>query len=170
MCLALYEDPRFRLAAFVALIVNFAIAPDFDVEVLAQGVYDRYRDPMEPAGDFVCRIVEFPARMEHCHYDRYGRDVFLSVYVHRDAAAVVIHRDGPVQVDLHSYVIAVAGKGFIDAVVYDLVDQVMQTFSRHVSNVHGRAHANRAQSFEDRYLLRWCILPEENWAPCRYFA
>ncbi len=154
LSLAPYEKLRFRLAALVALKVNFAVAPDFDLQVLAQRVYHGYADPVETAGNFVGRIVEFSARMKLRHNDRYGREVFLFVHVHRNAAPVVVHGDRAVQVNLHSNVVAVARESFVDAVVNNLVDKMMQTFGGDIADVHGRAHAHRAQPFKHGYLLR----------------
>ena len=44
----------------------------------------------------------------------------------RNAAAVIHDRDGTVQVDGDINFVAVAGQGFVDGVIDDLVDQVMQ--------------------------------------------
>jgi hypothetical protein len=44
--------------------------------------------------------------------------------------------------------IAVAGEGFVDAVVYDLVDQVMKTPDIGAADEHARTPANRIEPFE----------------------
>jgi len=75
------------------------------------------------------------------------------VHVDRDAAAVVVngHRAVGVHDDLD--VRAIAGESFVDAVVDDLVDQVVQAADARVADVHGGALADRVNAAEDRYGL-----------------
>ena len=108
--------------------------------------------------------------MELRHNDRYGREVFLFVNVHRNAAPVVVHRHRAVQVNLYSNMVAVARESLVDAVVDNLVDEMMQTFGGDIADVHGRAHAHRAQAFQHSYLLRVVFVLRENWAACSIFC
>jgi hypothetical protein len=49
--------------------------------------------------------------------------------------------------------IAVAGEGFVDGVVDDLVDEVMQTLRPGRADVHGGALAHRLEALEDLDLV-----------------
>src|SRR5262249_10792729 len=78
----------------------------------------------------------------HGHHDLEGRLADLGVRVHGDAAAVVADGDAAVHVDLHLDQLAVAGEGLIDAVVDQLVDEVVQPADARVADVHARAVAD----------------------------
>ena len=73
-----------------------------------------------------------------------------SVGVHgdRDAAAVVGDRDRVVAVDGHLDVVAVPRERFVNRVVDDLVDKVVETTDTDVADVHGGTLADGLQALE----------------------
>ena len=104
---------------------------------------------MQAAGDFVGVVVEFAARVQHGHDDFGGAAAFFGVDIDRDAAAVVAHGDGFVLVDDDVDFGAVAGEGFVDGVIDDFKDHVMQAAAVvSVADIHAGADAYRFQSFE----------------------
>ena len=113
-------------AALEALLVHVAVAPDLELEPLRQRVDDRHADAVQAAGDLVGGVLELAAGVEHGEHDFGGRLAAL-VHVHRNAAAVVDDRDRPVDVDGDVDVLAEAGERFVDRVVDDLVDEVVQS-------------------------------------------
>ncbi len=116
----------FRFAALVSLKVNLAVSTDFHLQVLAQRVYHGYPDPVETAGDLVGRIIEFTARMEFCHNNRYGRYFFgecLSTGIPRPLSSTVTEL---IQVNLDSNIVAMTRQSFVNAVIDNLIDEVME--------------------------------------------
>ena len=92
-------DRRDRLALLVGLLPDLAVAPNLDVEALRQRVDHRDADAVEAARDLVGVVVELPARVEVRHDDLERLALVLVVHPDRDAAPVVLDRDGVVGVD-----------------------------------------------------------------------
>ena len=73
--------------------------------------------------------------------------------VDRNAAAVVDDRDRAVDVNRDVDLIAEAGQRFVDRVVDDFVDEVMQPRRPGRADVHRRALADRLEALEDLDLV-----------------
>ena len=80
-----------RIAAVIALLVDLAVAPDFQVERLRQRVHDRHADAVQTAGDLVAVVVELAAGVQHGQHDFCGRAPAL-VLIDGNTAAVVDRR------------------------------------------------------------------------------
>ena len=66
------------------------------------------------------------------------------MHVNRDAAPVIAHRDGAIGVERDINQVAMAGEGFVNGVIHDLVDHVMQAGPViGVADIHARALAHR---------------------------
>ena len=90
---------RHRLSPLVALLVDLAAAPDFQIQALAQRIHHRDADAVQSAGNLVGIVVELAARMQDRH-DHFGRRFLrLLMKIGRNAAPVVDHRDAVVDVD-----------------------------------------------------------------------
>ena len=72
----------------------------------------------------------------------------FGMLVHRNAAAVVHHRDGVVGMYPHLDPVAVAGQRLVHGVVHHLVHQMVQAARPRGTNVHARALAHRLEPFE----------------------
>ena len=68
--------------------------------------------------------------------------------IDRNTATVVLYGNRVVFVDSYFYMCTITGKGFVNGVVYYLVDQVMQAFFADVADIHGGAFTNGLQSFQ----------------------
>jgi hypothetical protein len=71
------------------------------------------------------------------------------VLVHRYPAPVVDNGDGVVDVQRDIHLIAEAGERFVDRVVDDFVDEMVQTRRAGGSDVHGGPLAHRLEPLED---------------------
>jgi hypothetical protein len=140
---------RRGLAALVALVIDPALERDLDLEPFAQGVDARDADAVETGRDLVGLVVELRARVEHRHHDLNGRLPDLRVYLHRDAAAVVGHRDAVVGVQADVYLVASARQRFVYAVGHHLLDEVMEAPLRRIADVHGRPQADVLHPAQD---------------------
>ena len=137
-----------RRAALVALLVHLAVAPDLELEPLRQRVDDRDADAVQAAGDLVGGVLELAAGVEHRQHDFGGRTAAL-VHVHGNAAAVVDDGDRAVDVDRDVDVPAEPGQRFVDRVVDDFVDEVVQPGWPGRPDVHRRPLADGLETFED---------------------
>ena len=114
-----------RLAALVTLLVRVVVAPDLEIEPLRQRVHDRHADAVQTARHLVGAVLELAAGVQHRQRDFGGRLAAL-VHVGRNAAAVVDDGDRVVEMNRDVDFGTEAGERFVDRVVDDLVNQVMQ--------------------------------------------
>ncbi len=140
----------------VVLLPGVAVAPDLDVEGFGQGVDAGDADAVEAARDFVVGGVEFAAGVEHGEDDLDGGhgDAVDGLVVDGDAAAVVDDGDGVVDVDGDVDAGGVAAERFVDGVVDDFVDEVVQALLAGGADVHGGAQADGGEAFEDGDVFR----------------
>jgi hypothetical protein len=80
-------------------VVDLAIAVDFGLEPVGQGVDALRADAVETTGEFVGALAELAAGVEVRQDELDGGHVEFRMHVHRDAAPVVLDRDGAVGVD-----------------------------------------------------------------------
>jgi hypothetical protein len=135
-------------------VVRQAVAPHRQAQPLRQAVDARHADAVQAARDLVAVLVELAAGVQLGERDLGRRALGLVLVVHldagRDAAAVVGDRDRVVGVDGDDDVVAEAGERFVDRVVDDLEDEVMQAGAvGRVADVHAGALAHRFQALED---------------------
>ena len=140
-----------RLALGIALLPHRAVAPDLKLELMAQRVHAGDANAVQSAGNFVGRAVELSARVQHGHHDLRRRHS-LAVHVHlvdRNAAAVVDDGDGVVDVDGDVDAIGKSGQRFVNRVVHDFVDEVMQSHLAGRADVHRGTLAHRFHAAEN---------------------
>src|SRR6185437_15432312 len=152
-----------RGPAVVGLGPDVAVPVDLDLEQGRQGVHHGHADAVQAAGDRVRLAVELAARVQRGHDELNRRAVLDRVLVHGDAAAVVAYPDAAVgqQRDLDG--VAVAGQGLVHRVIYDLVDEVMQSSRTGRAGVHSRTLADGLKTLE--YRDRACIVGQTELHP-----
>ena len=102
---------------------------------------------MQAAGNLVRGVVELTARVQDGHDHLGGRDAFLGVDIHRDAAAVVRNGHRLIGVDGDDNTVTVAGQGLVYRVVDDLEHHVVEAGAIvGIADVHAGAFANRLQA------------------------
>ena len=141
-------------AALVLLVVDVAVAADFDLAPFGEEVDDRDADAVQAAGGLVGAFVELAAELEHGHHAFERGDVAagffgeLRVPLDGDAAAVVFDGDRAVALIVTLTVRGVAGHRLVDRVVDDFVDQVVQAADVRVADVHAGPLADVLQVAE----------------------
>ena len=146
--LAGLRQRRLGSAAGVLLLPGVAVAPDLQLQPLGERIDAAHAHAVQTAGDFVALGIELAAGVQLGHDHLRRRDAFFLVHVHRNAAAVVDHRDGIVDVNGDVDLGAVARQRFVHGVVDHFVDQVVQAHLAGRADVHGRPQAHRFQTFQ----------------------
>ena len=122
---------------------------------MTESVDDGDADAVQPAGDLVGILVEFSAGMQPRHDHFGGGDLLLLVEVGGNAAAVVDHGDGAVGIERHIDEGRVVGERFVDGVIDDLVDHVVQARAIvGVADIHAGPLAHGVEALEDLDRLR----------------
>ena len=138
------------LAFGIGLLPGKSVAPDFEIEFFAERVHAGNADAVQSAGNFVGRRIELSAGVQLGHHDLRGGN-FFAVDVHHvdgNAAAVVDDRDGVVEVNGDVDLVGVTGERFVDRVVHDFVDQMVQSHLAGRADVHGGTFAHRFHAAE----------------------
>ena len=91
------------------------------------------------------------------HNDLGGRDAFTFVDVGWNAAAVVTDGAGTVRIEYDRHFLGETGERFVDSVVDDLIDHVMQAGAIvGIADIHSGPFANGIEPLE--HLDRFCIV------------
>ena len=140
------------LAAGELHLINLPVFVHAYLQPVAERVHNARAHAVQAAGDLVSPAAELAAGVQYGVHDLKSRLAGLALYVHGDAAAVVRHADNVPRLYGDFYVIAISGEGFVDRVVDDLVDKVVQPGSRGGADVHAGAEADRLEPLEHLYL------------------
>ena len=88
--------------------------------------------------------------MQLGHDDLGSRNTFSSVNLGRNPAAVVMDCRRSVRIEDDADLVGMAGERFVDGVVDDFVDHMMESGAIvGVADVHARALADRVEAFQD---------------------
>src|SRR5262245_20878943 len=94
-------------------------------------------------------MLELAARVEHGQHDLGGWSPALLVHIHRDAAAIVADRAGPVGMKDDLDAVAIPGERLVHRVVHRLVNEVVQPVGGGVPDVHCRPLPDCLKPFQD---------------------
>lgn len=82
---------------------------------------------MQTAGDLIAAAAELTAGVEDGVHDGCRRDALFWVDAHRDASAVIRNTDHVFRENVHGDLGAESCQRLINGVIYDLIDQMMQS-------------------------------------------
>ncbi len=139
------------LALGVSLLPGETVAPDFQIEFFTERVHAAHADAVQASRNFVGVAVELAAGVQRGHDDLRGGN-FFAVDIHvvdRNAASVVDHGDGIVKVNGDFDLVGVSGERFVNGVVNDFVNEMMQTHFSGRADVHGGTFADGFHAAED---------------------
>jgi hypothetical protein len=141
-----------RDASSIALLVDLPVPLDFEVKPLGKGIHTGDAHPMEAAGNLVGGIFELSSRVQLGHHHVDGiHAVDGRVRADGYPPAVVLDRDGVVDVNDQLDVGADARERLVHRVVHDLINEVMQAISPGVTHIHSGALSDCFQAFQDGY-------------------
>ena len=134
----------------VSLLVDLVVATDGQGKGGGQCVHYRNPDAVQTTGHFVGVIVEFTTGVQHGHDNFCGGNAFLFMQIDRNSTAVILDRHRLVRVNNHTNLRAVARERFIDGVIHQLKDHVVQAGTIiGIPDVHAWPLSHRIQSFQD---------------------
>lgn len=131
-------------------LVDLALALDAQLEPDRQRVDDGDADAMQTAGHLVGVLVEFAAGVQLGH-DHFGSGYALAgVDIRRDTTTIVGHRHRAVGVERYGYQVGVTTERFVDGVVDNFVDHVMQAGAViRVADIHAGPLAHGIEALQD---------------------
>ena len=126
---------------------------DLDLDSLRQCIHDGNTHAMQTAGNFVTGAAEFAARVEHGENDlgrAHALHLRIGMFIDRNASAVVDDFATPIGQQRDFNTRGMSGHCFIDRVVDDLIDQMMQARWTGRTDIHAGSFAHRLETLEDR--------------------
>ena len=121
--------------------------------MLGQSVYNGRTHAVQATRDLVTFAAELAAGMQHGQADLHGRTMQLGMNAHREAPAIVPDLAGAVLVQDDLDMGAVARQRFVNGVIHDLINAVMQPAVIRGADVHAGALANSFQAFQHLNLV-----------------
>ena len=131
------------------LAPNESLATNLDLEAARQGVHHGAADTVQSTGNGIPAAAEFSTGVQHRQDDLNGRTALCLVNVDGDSATVVFDANGAVGQNANINCVAVPRQGFVDGVVNDLIDQVVQSARSGGSDIHTGSLSNGFQPLED---------------------
>ena len=135
-------------AALEGHVIDLAVALDLDLEPIAERIDALRADAVQTAGVFVSALAEFAARVEVCENEFERGDFEFRMDIDRDAAAVVADRARAIHMDRHIDLRAIAGEVFVDRVVENLENAVVEAAFIRGPDIHAGALADAGEAFE----------------------
>ena len=129
-------------------LVDLAVTMDLDHQPLRQCVHHGCAHAVQTAGHLVAAAAELAAGVEHGVHHLQSGFSRLGLNVHGDTAAVIHHGDGVAFVDGHGNFRAVARQRFVDGVVHDLVNQMVQAGGGGGADIHTGPLPHSLQAFQ----------------------
>ena len=139
-------------------LINAAVLVDPNPQPLGQGIDHGGAHAVKAAGDLIASAAELAAGVQHGVHHLQSGPSRLGLDIHGNAAAVIGDGDGIAGVDGHGYVLAVARQSFVNGVVHDLIDQVMQARRGSGADIHTGPLPDSLQPLQDLDLLRAVLL------------
>ena len=130
--------------------VFFFIAPNTQLEPGRQCIHYRNADAVQTARDLIGILVKFTASVKLGHNHLGRRYPLFLVDINRNTAAIIGHTHRAITVQNNFDNIAIPGQSFIDGVINNLIDHMVETGTViGITNIHTRAFAYRIEAFQN---------------------
>ena len=132
------------LASLVFLLPDMPVARNLYLAPFRQEIHDRHAHAVEAAGGLVGPFLKLATKLEHRHHSLERGDVAVHFFgelrmpFHRNTSAVVFDRHAAVHIHRHAHSLGIASHAFIDRVVDDFVDKMVQAAGCIVADVHAK--------------------------------
>ena len=104
---------------------------------------------MQAAAGFIGGMIEFTSRMQGGKHQPFRAHPFF-MHSHRNASSVIVHGGGAVRLQRHADLIAHTCQMLIHRIVYNLINQMIESLRGNASDIHARSLADRLKSLQHR--------------------
>ena len=124
------------------------VEEDIDGKPAAERVDNAGAHAVEAAGICVILVIELAAGVQHGEDDLHTGDAEGGMGIDRHAAAVVPHAGGTVLMQGDGDLVREAVGGFVDRVVHDLPEEMVEAAGGSCSDIHAGTHADGFEAFQ----------------------
>ena len=134
-----------RTALLIGIMIDQTAPADLYIHIFRKGIYHRGAYAVKTAAGFICLIVKLAARMKGGKNDSGCRNAFL-VHFHRNPSSIVLYSAGTVLFQFHPDLRAKASQMLVHCIIYNLIDQMVQSLGTNAAYVHTRPLADGLQA------------------------
>ena len=120
---------------------------------------------MKTAGYFITAISELTTCVKDGKYNLYCRKSCFFLDIYRNSTSIINYGNGIVRINGHINGIAVSCQRLIHCVIYDLINQMMESAGRCAANIHTWALSYRLKSFQNLNLICSVLLSHVLYLP-----
>ena len=137
-----------HLTSFKAFGIHFACMTVFHLCPKRKCVDDRGTDAMKTAGEFITACAEFTACVQDRENDLQRGNTELLIDTARNTAAVILNRYAAVGVEGHLDLRTNSRHCFVNGVIYDFINKVVQTSLRRGADIHTGTFSDCFEPFQ----------------------
>ena len=134
-------------AALIAVMVNRAVPANLYIQIGGQCVYYRRTHAVQTTTCLVYRIIKFSSRMQ-CRKNKSCRRNSFFMHSNRNTSSIILNGTGAIRFQCHPDLTAGSCQMLVHRIIYDFIDQVVQTLAGYTSDVHTRTLTHRFQTFQ----------------------
>ena len=138
-----------RDTALVPVLINLSVMPHAHGHPGGKGVHHGGTHAMQAAAGFIGGMIEFTSRMQGGKHQPFRAHPFF-MHSHRNASSVIVHGGGAVRLQRHADLIAHTCQMLIHRIVYNLINQMIESLRGNASDIHARSLADRLKSLQHR--------------------
>ena len=141
------------MSFFITLLISLSILTDLYLQPVGKGIDYRSTYTVQTAGHLISPAAKFSSCVQNGKNHLYCRLARLMIETHRNSPPIICHSDGIIRIDINLDLITISGKRLVNAVIDDLIYQMMKPSLRCASYIHSRSFADSRQSLKDLYLI-----------------
>ena len=112
---------------------------------------------MQTTRDYIGFLVKFSSCMKFCKCYFYCRNFLGWMHINRNSSSVIFNSHGTIFIDSNLYFFTITGKCFINRIVNNFINKMMQTLFSGASYVHAWSFPNSFKTLQNLNLFS-CIL------------
>ena len=128
--------------------MHIPFAADFNIQIRGQCIDNRGAHTMKTTAGFICRVIKFSSCMQRSKNKTLRRDPFF-MHTYRNSSSVILYRGRSVFLQCYTDPAAITGQMFIYRIIYNFINQMIQTFSGNTSDIHTGTFPHSLQSFQN---------------------
>ena len=144
----------FVFATVKMLEVDIFTVFDGNFQPFRKCIHDRCADTMQTAGNLITATAKLTAGMKDSINDCCRRNALSGVNSCRNPSTVIRDTDDIIRENFNLDFCAVPCQCFINGIVHNLIDQMMQTINTGRADIHTWTDTNRLKTFQDLNLFR----------------
>ena len=129
-------------APLIPVLIDFAVMPHPHGKPCGKGVYHGGAHAVQAAAGLIGGMVKFSSRMQGGKYQTLRAHAFF-VHAHGNTPAVIIHCGRSVRFQRYTDFITYACQMLVHRIVYNLINQMVQSLRGNASDIHARPFPDR---------------------------